>query len=305
MANVHISDHILYNILARLHAKPLLRFKCVSKHWNRLIKDPYLTELRSRRMILLSHKSLVAIDDNVHVDDTTNSIVEVGSFLGPVTIVGTFDGILLLVLIKHMRHQLVLYNPFTRVSKTYPPSLTWHACLKYKFGFGLGATMDDLKFVRFFYIDHENFNCDVFSFKNRSWEKIELSNAIRDIKFLYGDVGTIDGCLCMIDKCGDMGFNVWVMKRQGVENSWTKRWSFTLRVDSNYSTKLFPVCILDSGKILIMDRSHQLFIYCTSNDSSKKLNRREEVKGLYASCNKKDGIECVESLVSPLDLCFV
>ncbi|GJW10082.1 putative clathrin assembly protein [Tanacetum coccineum] len=78
MADVHTPDHILYNILARLPAKPLFRFRCVSKHWNCLIKDPYLMKLRSRcPMILLSNKnSLVAIDDNVHVDDTTNSVVE-------------------------------------------------------------------------------------------------------------------------------------------------------------------------------------------------------------------------------------
>ncbi|GKD05008.1 F-box domain containing protein [Tanacetum coccineum] len=84
MADVHTPDHILYNILARLPAKALLRFQCVSKHWIHLIKDPYLMKLRSRRLVLLSYKSLVAIDDNVHVEGTTNSVVEVSSPFGPV-----------------------------------------------------------------------------------------------------------------------------------------------------------------------------------------------------------------------------
>nr|GEY91374.1 F-box domain-containing protein [Tanacetum cinerariifolium] len=97
----------------------------------------------------------------------------------------------------------------------------------------------------------------------------------------FTPLGMINGCLCMIENCGDMGFNLWVMKEQRVENSWTKRWSFTLRVEGNYSTKLCHICSLDSGKMLFMDRSHQLSIYYTSNDLSKKLNGREEVKVSY------------------------
>ncbi|PWA55432.1 F-box domain-containing protein [Artemisia annua] len=73
MADVHISDHILYNIFTRLPAESLLRFRCASKHWNSLIKDPYLMKLRSLRpMILLPCKSLFAIDDNSIVEISVN-----------------------------------------------------------------------------------------------------------------------------------------------------------------------------------------------------------------------------------------
>ncbi|XP_076946910.1 putative F-box protein At1g50880 [Bidens hawaiensis] len=47
----NVGNDILYNILARLPGKPLLRFRCVSKHWNGLISDPYFMKSRSRRMI--------------------------------------------------------------------------------------------------------------------------------------------------------------------------------------------------------------------------------------------------------------
>ncbi|PWA83677.1 F-box domain-containing protein [Artemisia annua] len=103
-------------------------------------------------------------------------------------------------------------------------------------------------------------------------------------------------------KVCDMGFDVWMMKEQGIENSWTKGWSFTLRLEGHYSTKLFPICILDSGKILIRHRYHQLII-CKSTPSLKQLNRHEELKGFNGLC-KQDGIEYVESLVY-LQICVL
>ncbi|PWA76407.1 F-box domain-containing protein [Artemisia annua] len=357
MADVHISDHILYNILARLPQKSLLRFQCVSKQWNHLIKDPYLMKLRSniRRMILFSHGRRL-----LTTDDTTNSVVEVSSFFGPVDILGTFNGIVLLLVNNtfidqyYVHHRLILYNPVTRVSKILPDSPSpavldnWS---HYTFGFGYDTTTDDLKIVRFrseYYYIHDK--CDVFSFKKNSWENILHTN-IQEIQFRlrsmgkylngflywtgysklddklaivalnvkdmvltkinlpnqfsndYTPLGTIDGCLHMIDERVDhMGFNVWVMKEQGVENSWMIRWSFPLSVEGNYSTVLVPICILDSGKILFMNCFRQLIIiYCTTNASHKKLNLPEELDVLN-SCWKRDGIECVESLVSPSDL---
>nr|GEV92038.1 hypothetical protein [Tanacetum cinerariifolium] len=236
-------------------------------------------------------------DDNVHVDGTTSSVVEVSSGFGSVTIMGTFNGIVLLLLDKDMLDQLIPYNPFTRVSKMLPKP--GYNCL----GFGYGATKDDLKIVRlisYYYQILEDY--DVFSFKNSSWEKVKRVN-IQGIRFRYGDVGKffngflywigyseldkvvivalnvtemvllkinpplqfssknsplgmIDGCLCIIQKSGERGFNVWVLKEQGVESSWTK------------------TC----GRILIMDYSYQLIIYYTSNGSFKKLNLPEELR---------------------------
>ncbi|PWA44015.1 F-box domain-containing protein [Artemisia annua] len=53
MASEYVPEDILCKILANLPVKPLLQFKCVSKHWNRLISDP---SFRSRSMILLPGK---------------------------------------------------------------------------------------------------------------------------------------------------------------------------------------------------------------------------------------------------------
>ncbi|PWA29490.1 F-box domain-containing protein [Artemisia annua] len=262
MADVHISDHILYNILARLPQKSLLRFQCVSKHWNHLIKDPYLMKLRSniRRMILLSHERRL-----LTTDDTTNLVVEVSSFLGPVDILGTFNGIVLLLvknntyIDNYYVHQLILYNPVTRVSKILPDSPS-PAVLDngshYTFGFGYDTTTDDLNIVRFrsgYCYIHDK--CDVFSFKKNSWENIQHTN-IQEIQFRLRSVGKYLN-----------GFLYWIGY-------------------SKLDEKLAIVALNVKDMLII--------IYCTSNASLKKLNGTERLKGLNALCG--DGIEYVESL---------
>ncbi|KAF5770572.1 putative F-box domain-containing protein [Helianthus annuus] len=89
----NVGDDILHNILARLPGKPLLRFRCVSKHWNGLISDPYFMKSRSRRMILLPFpRPLVALDDNVPVEDEAHSMDMVSS---TIYVPGTRAGLLL------------------------------------------------------------------------------------------------------------------------------------------------------------------------------------------------------------------
>lgn len=46
-----LPEDILYNILARLPAKFLLRFKCVSKDWYNLINSPTFINLHHKRVM--------------------------------------------------------------------------------------------------------------------------------------------------------------------------------------------------------------------------------------------------------------
>ncbi|KAF5805919.1 putative F-box-like domain superfamily protein [Helianthus annuus] len=127
-----------FNILVRLPKQPILRFRCLSKHWNRLLSDHFMKS-RSRRMILLPTRPLHAID-------YTND--------------GTINGIVLLVFIDDM----ILYNPFTIVPKQslHPSHSSSNA-----YGFCYGTTPDDLKIVRLRVLDHiDYYRCDVFSLKN-------------------------------------------------------------------------------------------------------------------------------------------
>ncbi|GJS66877.1 putative F-box domain-containing protein, partial [Tanacetum coccineum] len=199
MRHRHIPDDILVNILARLPGKPLLRCRCVSILWNRLISDPYFMKSRSRRMILFPFpRPLVVIDDNVPVDDKAHSMVRIRSPLEhqegvEVSVVGTFNGIVLLVLIdvSLSSSRMILYNPLTCASKLIleldPPTLEYEP---YVFGFGYGATPNDLKVIRIGAFDMPNdrrFTCDVFDLKTSSWAR---SRYLALDFYFWGNVGT-------------------------------------------------------------------------------------------------------------------
>ncbi|KAJ0558506.1 putative F-box domain-containing protein [Helianthus annuus] len=143
-----LHDDIVCNILARLPAKSLLRFRCVSKHWNRMLRDPSFMKLRSRKTIFLPlDKTLHLIDDNNANSVVTRPIpTQYRRGIHRPRVIGTFNGIVLLITL----YDIILYNPFTRVSKELPrttvnpiPNLN---CL---FGFGYAhGDEHDLKVVR-------------------------------------------------------------------------------------------------------------------------------------------------------------
>ena len=61
-------------------------------------------------------------------------------------------------------------------------------------------------------------------------------------------LGSQNGCLCMIIKTDTITFMVWVMKEQGVQNSWSNTFSFTFGVGGNHFSEFHPMCILGNGK---------------------------------------------------------
>ncbi|XP_076946920.1 F-box protein At3g07870-like [Bidens hawaiensis] len=181
MANTHhIGDDVLRNILARLPGKPLLRFLCVSKHWYGLISDPYFMKSRSRQMILLLLPipgPLVVIDDNALAENAMARIpYQVNRCTHKISIVGTFNGIVLLALIHRslLRCELVLFNPLTCASKILvvmnPRSSYFHKFpYVFGFGYGYGETTRDLKIVTFQAISiNLEYKYDVFDLKTSS-----------------------------------------------------------------------------------------------------------------------------------------
>ncbi|GJS83913.1 F-box domain containing protein [Tanacetum coccineum] len=146
-----LPDDIVRNILAWLPAKPLLRFQGVSKYWNNMLKEPYFMKLRSRRTIILPlREALTLIDDNVPTDDTPHLVLKrccplenLWRINAIVWVIRTFNGI---VLLAYRSTTMILYNPFTGASKKLPcPPIS---CTRPGYGFGYGASPDDLKIVR-------------------------------------------------------------------------------------------------------------------------------------------------------------
>ncbi|PWA88931.1 F-box domain-containing protein [Artemisia annua] len=173
-----LPDDIIRNILACLPAKPLVRFRCVSKHWNRMLTEPSFMNFRSRKSIILPlSEALHLIDDNVPADDMPHSILKrchpyknLWDRYSSVRVIGTFNGI---VLLRYTR-KLILYNPVTGASTELPCPPNYRDCWKHGYGFGYGATPNDLKIVR---LKQKSDICDVCSFKKSSWSwrKIQLN----------------------------------------------------------------------------------------------------------------------------------
>ncbi|GJS89322.1 F-box domain containing protein [Tanacetum coccineum] len=188
MVNFNMPDDIIRNILARLPTKPLLQSRCVSTHWNRLITDPYFIKSKLRRKILLVSPDFHAIEDNGPLGDDVvelrhpNFECHVAYYTyRDISILGTFDGIVVFVvnhynvvdkLLSFTSH-ILFYNPFTGSSEMLPDPYSPFYDNEHIYGFGYGATKDELKIVRFRDFTETplyNWNtCDVFNLKERSW----------------------------------------------------------------------------------------------------------------------------------------
>nr|XP_043638140.1 F-box/kelch-repeat protein At3g06240-like [Erigeron canadensis] len=207
-------DGILCNILSRLPVKPMVgRCRCVSKLWNALISDPSFMMSRSPLIFLESWgdesddeyttEIPIPINPTYILDESVTHNLDDSLFNLPaseydrdqrnrrsVTIVGTFSGIILLVVndftkfyssyYVRMNPHIILYNPTTSVydildDDQNPPLYYYSDELDHAYGFGYGATIDELRIVRFGKYHWDTWNtCDVLNLKTRSWSHPQL-----------------------------------------------------------------------------------------------------------------------------------
>ncbi|KAK1434237.1 hypothetical protein QVD17_11156 [Tagetes erecta] len=327
----HLPDDIICNIIARLPAKPLLRFRCVSRYWDRTLREPNFMKLRSRKSIILPFRDTFNL-----IDDTSNLIVErcypFDTKAFKLTIIGSFNGVVLLAWLEY----LILYNPFTGASKQLPrPPSSYQ---RDAHGFGYGATPDDLKIVRFRYLGQ----CDVYNFREGSWSTLStnyffiafeydvghfvngflywiaynrsmlIAFDVKDMVvseicppfkitrgFYLNHLGTMDGYLCSLQPITNSKFDMWLMKE---ETQWSKVYSFELvGFPALTHVPYYAICILDGRRLLIWNPSSEnLIIYDVSKDSYQTLNISIEALDVQ----EVQALEYVETLVSPSDMCF-
>ncbi|KAJ9562139.1 hypothetical protein OSB04_007299 [Centaurea solstitialis] len=176
MENTNIPDEVLDNILSRLSPKPLMRFRCASKHWNRLITD---LNSRSRRMILLCYgrTHLYAFDPKHQ--NTVKLTYPFEHQIYKFSIIGTLLGIVLLLLEENIvgPRIFILYNPLTRATKKLP-GLPRPCCVTAAIGSIYGFSHGNIVTAQgFCFCPSSNNRCynrkvfsfDVFSLKNGSW----------------------------------------------------------------------------------------------------------------------------------------
>ncbi|KAK4736664.1 hypothetical protein R3W88_000361 [Solanum pinnatisectum] len=125
---IDFQEEILMDILSRLLVLPLLRFKCVSKFWKRLISDAYLNmkhqrhhknDLNSQKILVTVHmvtffssfslSTVQLVEDVQNFDCPTNCIPDHYS-----NIYGSCNGLVLVDIYNRYDKQLLLWNPSTR-----------------------------------------------------------------------------------------------------------------------------------------------------------------------------------------------
>ncbi|XP_076904181.1 putative F-box protein At3g16210 [Bidens hawaiensis] len=333
----HVPEDIVFAILVRMPIKPLLRLRCLSKHWNHTISDHFMKS-RSRRMILLPFKPLQVMDTAAH----SVSELPFPNFINPgsedrLIIGGTYNGIMLLVHID-----MILYNPLTGAYKTVPNPPPLESSTSTNYGFCYGTSLDDLKIVRLINersgFDQESRWCDVFSLKKGSWSTTSRTlvrafytidyagtfvngflywRAVRgnmhlivalDVKeMVFSEIqiptssrlGTLGGRLhVFLDIITK--FELWVMNEHGMEKPWSKA-LMTTNALTGYS---IPLLIMGAGKIVMLRiwrrKPKHIIIYDMLNDSEEIY---EVQAGALGKIWKSHAMEYVESLISPSHLC--
>lgn len=239
---------------------------------------------------------------------------------------------------KHDTANMILYNPFTRASKIVPDPYPPLKTTAQSYGFCYGASPDDLKIVRLRSKKPWK-TCDVFNLKTGTWNmpkilfqdnyfndgvgtfvngilywnadsqkivalnvnEMVFSNINLPYPYVYirAPLGTLHGQLCMIienpDDCALL--EMWVMMEHGVENSWSKSYSFKI----NYQLLLRVVTPTDDGRILLAGLS-AVVNYDPLKQTYKTLGA-DLLIGLFRF--RVRGMEYVESLTSPFEICFV
>ncbi|XP_076943331.1 F-box/kelch-repeat protein At3g06240-like [Bidens hawaiensis] len=213
-----------------------------------------------------------------------------------VSVVGTFDGVVLLSLtnreLLRSAQKWDVFDLKTSLWSTQPQYL--------ENTYFLGDMGVFINGFLYWGIVHGILALDV---REMVFSKIKLPVEVRD---LFHVLGSIDGRLCVMKYVNITTFHLWFMKD---DRSWMRTHSLTFNLDSGneWRRMLYPICILDNGKILMANNLVQFAIYDTSTHSNKTLNGLDDVKWRDNSFVFEDNRarEYVESLVSPSDMCGI
>ncbi|RZC53240.1 hypothetical protein C5167_012101 [Papaver somniferum] len=172
------AQDILINIFIRLPVKSLLRFRCVSKAWCKLLKDPYLVKKHLARTIEL-HKFSVMMHSDPAYDPSSSTLSNCVRINYPykkivgITFWGTCNGFICIS--PGGEDVVVLWNPATMEYKEVPIEYPDDEFCYVHHGFGTyNDEIDDFKIVRFEGVDDEYF-CEVkvYTLKSNSWRRLE------------------------------------------------------------------------------------------------------------------------------------
>ncbi|KAF4380079.1 hypothetical protein F8388_018203 [Cannabis sativa] len=181
---------IIEEILRRLPVKTLVRFRCVSKSWRRLITSPdfvktHLARIRSEYYLGLASSIILSrYGDSLLSMDPQNEASQQAMELDfpmlpyfPYYVKGHCDGLICCVVNDGSQGFLLLYNASIREYRKMPIPANFRSTREV-FGLGFDASTDDYKIVRvpsmYCRLKVPNFvpKVEVFSVTSNSWRKL-------------------------------------------------------------------------------------------------------------------------------------
>ncbi|KAL9242634.1 hypothetical protein vseg_016617 [Gypsophila vaccaria] len=192
-------DVIAAEILPRLPAKSLLRFKTVCKSFNTLISSSEFIRLHLRHALSSDHRLLAipSIYRTLHTFDlgSLSSPASAASaiFLWPehsISVVGSYHGLLLITTFFASRLRLVLLNPCTRTYVDVPS--TGESEFAGFLGFGFDHLSNDYKIVVAPSPKHHPTDLwktrvtKIYSVNSKSWKIVDSQFVSDHIKCQYG-----------------------------------------------------------------------------------------------------------------------
>ncbi|XP_021750758.1 F-box protein CPR30-like [Chenopodium quinoa] len=184
-----LPTEIITEILSRLPVKSLLRFKCVCKSWNSLIKSPNFIKLHLNQTLISNSDHHVLrwsecsslhsaeIDLNLHHNHLYFSELNHPLETQKLYLFGSCNGVVCIS--DPSKNDVFLYNPLTNSHRKLPadrttPNLIHEAVL---FGFGYDSKNDDYKVLKIVqglkFEGSFNNEAKLYSLNNHSWKCVE------------------------------------------------------------------------------------------------------------------------------------
>ncbi|XP_015073220.1 F-box/kelch-repeat protein At3g06240-like [Solanum pennellii] len=191
---VHFPEDIQKDILLRCPVKSLLRFKCVSKSWCALIKNPKFVQqhLKNSSPPQLLAYTVGTSDDAGQGPRSITLISEENpqTFKGMTHLIGSVDGLFLMYRTIDTMISCALWNPATREVRSLqiplPAPIIFDAPM---LGFGLDPVTNDYKIVYSHCGYWRKYTASVYSCSRGSWRIFEPKEPLpfyTDVKHSFG-----------------------------------------------------------------------------------------------------------------------
>ncbi|KAI3846674.1 hypothetical protein MKW92_039929 [Papaver armeniacum] len=184
---VNLPWDILSDILVRLPAKSIARFRCVNKAWCNLLKNSKFLKTQYKHAVELNRFNLMFHNHNgiytFSYDPSSSTCESSGHIRYPVkpfgkgiNVLGICNG---LVLLRHIYNLgspvLILWNPSTNECKKLPyPTTRWSLMVIEEYGICYDQQIEDLNVVCIAYELFDNWcEVQVYTLRSNSWRRLE------------------------------------------------------------------------------------------------------------------------------------